>query len=1669
MFHEASDIRVPTTWAISETHLTDEGTKRFRQELKFQSPQWKFIPGAPAPPLTNAPGCVGGKATGVGLLTNNPARALPNDWDVNTWETGRLQTCAVHVQQQWVKVGMCYGYAKQFHTRATREATDQILENVSERIIFQSRGLRILCGDLNQEDYESLEQFSIWRDHGFAEIQDVAAQKFGHVIAPTCHGKTKKDQMWLSPELIPYLKGVTVDSTYFPDHAIVVGEFHEFGRTPPVPIWRKPMPLPWEKVDLPALQGKADAVAEQVHSITEVFSTLESLVDAQLRHQGEPGLVPQQRGRCQTTQVTVCKHGITPNRPSRKHDVQITYMGEHFVHTKWCRQLRRLQSLCRLMKCTHDRPHIAQEKSDLWEAIKRAPGFPGGFAAVWKGRAHVSPAAPCFIPKKVPPLEVAELIFHDFRVEFQQLEKLLINARCKQAREVRAANCNAIYRDVSKPRSLPVSTVVVNRNVIVTDVSVDGLQIKYEPSHLSLDEHVHAKLGVLPVASHSAGQLTLESPQALEPGDHMSQPKMLGDLPDVFRAFEELWRPMWQRHKNKDVAEWLPVLADLQARVPVPPQPIEMPPITAEQWMKAVQSKKSTSATGPDGVSKLDLLNMPPKLVNRLVDFVNSCERGDRDWPQPSMVGLIASIEKHSAAASPSEFRPITVLSMVYRTYSSIRTKQILRWIHSFAPDGLFGNMPHQSTVQVWRALAEQIEHANYFDCQWTGAVTDVTKCFNTLPRHVVYFLGRHLGLPEHFMKSWHHNLSMLQRRFIVQGSCSPAIDSQTGYAEGDPLSVAAMAILNCAMHHVVTSQVSPVRVISYVDNWELQSSQPEATCAAYEAMDRFAQSLDIKLDAAKSHFWGTTAQSRKELKVRGRKVLLHCKDLGGHLNYSKRGTNYSLRARITNTKPMWGWLSRSQATSCQKLRVLYTVAWPRCLHGIAGVDIGTDHFTTLRAAAMNALRWEKHGSSSLLQFGLLTSARHDPQFYALITTVMQFRQHCAQDTAFAVLDQLATQPPVRYYPGPSGVLLARLHAIQWRWEGNGYVTDHQGLVCHLLDSPIQFLRIRLEQAWAAYVGQKLSDRDEFQGLAEVDILCSRHTAHKFSPTDQGLLRVAMNGSFYTRDKQFSSGKFTSKKCPWCSAEDSVHHRTWECPHFAEERSRLTEEHRHYIMSQPDCTKLHGWFVETDTDRAYRRALFAIAHNRDFYLWTDCQLVFDRVFAMSTGDFEDVSAKQKDHDLWQELALLMRTCCRRKLFQRVLKVSSHQDAAQYSNVVDEWAFRGNEAADSLAIQARHLLPPQVLHAHRRLVTALTLRYSACVALHTLFVDIGKKVVSEKKQLRDQEEKAWEQMPPQVASEEDRVSFASLPEGLAEPSDNPLGEGFSILYDWLLRLTTEANGSPTWLSSYQLYALFQDQTGHLGFSYSRKNKTYESLEHAKPKDYSFIRSAGWFNAMVKCFAKLVEQECTIQARKPAGVVFKCWQRRSRVRWLLVRWSHQSQGFQANPTEHYVRLISWFRLCSSLVEHFPVEVLSQLLPPLLSPAYRCTSAFRGVSLPDVVSLEQALALGPAQRRGFLANLAQSFIDATSEKMTAAGRAADFAQALNRIRKAVEHRRQERVQKRRLQPVTNPEAAAATRRAKNRRRAEGKKRKMEELIHNTKGGRGKQKVKQSKSLIS
>lgn len=182
------------------------------------------------------------------------------------------------------------------------------------------------------------------------------------------------------------------------------------------------------------------------------------------------------------------------------------------------------------------------------------------------------------------------------------------------------------------------------------------------------------------------------------------------------------------------------------------------------------------------------------------------------------------------------------------------------------------------------------------------------------------------------------------------------------------------------------------------------------------------------------------------------------------------------------------------------------------------------------------------------------------------------------------------------------------------------------------------------------------------------------------------------------------------------------------------------------------------------------------------------------------------------------------------------------------------------------------------------------------------------------------------------------------------------------------------------------------------------------------------------------------------------------RRSRVRWLVVRLSYRARGFLAQAPQHFVRLVSILRYFEALTAALPEAMLTPMLAPMLGPAYRCAStrsADQAAALPSVSSLADAVALDPAQRIAFLEQLGQGLLDALSCKMQDAGRGQGYTAALSAVRKAVEKQRSARVQRRRLLPVMDPEAAAQRKRTRNRQRGEAKKRKVQDVINTRRGG--------------
>lgn len=1114
-------------------------------------------------------------------------------WDPQDWQTARLHVGASFINNWWIKMGVCYGYAQTPGCQTTKQKTDHLLAQLTDRLVFQSHGPRILCGDFNQSP-DALRQFSVWRNHGFIEIQELALQRWGRPVMPTCQSKSVTDHVWVSRELWPYITSVHTDESLFTDHAALWACLAPMPPPTPIPVWRKPLPLPWDELkdeDIPSSEFVASE-GSTTQQVQQIFAAVEEVVSNAVHAKGGK-VLPQQLGRCCTERPKEKQFIVPPLKRSRPGKVNISYLGENWQHVKWCHQLRRLQSSVQLRSSPKQGAHMLQHAQELWHSIRRAPGFPKGFLTTWQQITPKSEGAPDKLPVIAPPLDLAQAVFTTFRQEFQSLEKLLNKTRSQKAKERRQENSHVVFKDVAKPRAAPIQSLAEETVAQVIDISDDGLRVTCDKDWASHDQPLFGPQGTLDFIAREGPQLSFAKATALEIGDQVRQEVFIGDVRQVFRAFTTYWDKMWLKHEDTPLERWEPFIHHLRQQDGAPGV-MPLSPISVEEWKQTVRRKKSTTATGPDGVSRCDLERMPHSHVVALVTLINRIESEGLPWPKVVLQGHVSSLEKHGHAMGPADYRPITVLGLIYRVYASLRAKQALQWLDSFAEPHIIGNRPHRSTKHIWWSLSEHIEYCHHFDLDLAGLTTDVRKAFNCLPRQAVIACAHHYGLPPVLINCWHRAVSHIERFFIVEGACSDPCFATCGYPEGDPMSVVSMFLVNQAMHKWVMSQSKPCQPVSYVDNWELVSSQPESIIPAEQALASFVDEIDISLDTAKTYVWALSASGRKLLRRQFGDVKYDCKDLGGHVVYCKRATMHTISSRIKASQDIWTWLARSVAPDKQKMHVLSSVAWPRCLHAISSVRIGKEHVNKLRCAAMQALGWDKKGANSSLQFGISPFPKSDPGLYILIETVADFRAHFSPEFSFPVLDRLAWEPPKHTPQGPCSALLHQLHNICWHWEGNGYIRDHDAIQWSIVEAPFQWIVYKLIQGWACRVGGLLQTRPGFEGLAQVDRTTTFANWESWTLERKGILRAAMNGTFYTNDALVHTGHVESKSCPYCGELDGKWHRLWECPHFKAERAAIPAEVQMQIQEEPPCFHTHGWVVERPSSGLFRQVLHTI-------------------------------------------------------------------------------------------------------------------------------------------------------------------------------------------------------------------------------------------------------------------------------------------------------------------------------------------------------------------------------------------------------------------------------------------------------------------------------------------
>ena len=935
-------------------------------------------------------------------------------------------------------------------------------------------GPRAIGGDFNYGPTE-LEQFDRLRALGFQEVQDLCAWRFGTSSEATGRGSRRLDQLWISPELQRAYLSTTVDFACWADHAAVSASFSHECLSVTITSWPCPVQFPWPQ------EWTCPVAVDYFGDLSVEYAKFWMQVETQARvwsqHQGVP-VTKAHCGRASVLEPKPVRQYLCPLKKARKGDVQPTFMGVSLQHARYFRQLRRLQSLTRILSKGTTTWNGCLNRDETWRAIRMAVGFPGGFGPWWDSNG-LQPSLGAPLSLCCPSLEFVQTLFQGFQHFMQKYETSLTSQRYQFAKHRRAQKLSYVFQDC-KDDPLPKADVLLDSlHVGVEEVRhEDNSMVLVRPVQLLDDLPVVVDGHVVQVVAHCDDQVWVDSLPDVSPGCWLTQERAVLSDAAILARFEEVWGARWTKLSHVQLGQWDQICGFLQRTV----RPITwtFAPWTCERLKKAFRHKKPRAAKGPDGVSQLDLISLPEPAVTALMGFYQAVERGSK-WPIQMASGFVNSLAKHVNAQSVDEFRPVVVYSLPHRVWSTERAREALTTVAAHLPASVQGGVPCRQAKTIWFELAYALEQAFLNDEPLHGLLMDIQKCFNNLPRQPLWFALSLLGFPSDTLRAWVAFVAGQTRRFKVRTSVGRPLGSKCGLPEGCALSVFGMTVVDWMLDWWLASIEVQVDLRTFVADWGVLFREQNAFGRVWAAMEDFTGQKDLAIDMTKTRLWSTDAEARKAFRQSQVCVTLAARNLGAHQNFSRHSHNAELQKRLTRMPQVWVRLKASHSPYKHKITALHMMAWPKALHGISVVHLGD-----LRSGASKALRADRKGANPYLHLAS-SSVLSDPEAWSVLQTLRDVRELGCPDQVESMLGLFATSSDKLPSNGPTAILVTRLQRIGWAIGGQGLVQDRLGTIS-LLGIAWDELVLRFKLSWGHVLAHELAHRSTFSGLDRVDL-----------------------------------------------------------------------------------------------------------------------------------------------------------------------------------------------------------------------------------------------------------------------------------------------------------------------------------------------------------------------------------------------------------------------------------------------------------------------------------------------------------------------------------------------------------------------------------------------------
>ena len=519
-------------WLISESHLTAHGLHRFKKGMQHLKSDFRyFVPGAPCTPRGVSDV---GKFTGVLAMSKLPLRALPANFDAQLFASSRLQVVGIAVDNWWVTAGLIYGYPDSAQYPNRSYMTSCLMDEVIQRVVFQTTGPRLIAGDLNHGP-EDLEQFGVLQQAGFREIQALGLQRWGRSVQPTCLGPKNIDQIWLSPELQALLLDYQIRIDDWAGHRSIQCIFASQNTALVRYEWHVPGRLEWPHQWQPQLTCDWDG------NLTEQYASfwfqLESQADVYEQQHGRQ-IPSHKRGRAQTLKSVPKWSSGAPCRKAREGGLDPKFYGHSLRHCQLFKQLRRIEALKRLTTSASQTPLHHVKKVELWQSIRKAAGFPQGFCSWWTDHStSLMVTLPVHLPDSY---EVADL-FEQFHAFVRDFEAKLIRCRVAAAKQRRQHDLNLVFKDCQQAKPEKVDTIVVSQTAEIAEIREDDMSVVLtQPCTFAMDLPAVCNGSCLPILMADHDQIWVDSLDHLDVGDTIRQGRILSTDHDILQEFSRV-------------------------------------------------------------------------------------------------------------------------------------------------------------------------------------------------------------------------------------------------------------------------------------------------------------------------------------------------------------------------------------------------------------------------------------------------------------------------------------------------------------------------------------------------------------------------------------------------------------------------------------------------------------------------------------------------------------------------------------------------------------------------------------------------------------------------------------------------------------------------------------------------------------------------------------------------------------------------------------------------------------------------------------------------------------------------------------------------------------------------------------------------------------------------